>query len=385
MKTLSKAAKRTYRCLQPTYAARFRCDGTACDSTCCHGWNIQLDNAALDRFRKAPRKLRRKLFSHIARNKETGIQEIVKKGDFCPMLGKDLLCSLQKSYGEDFIADVCAEYPRLTTQFPGLLERALCMTCPVAARIALFDEAPMQFEEVEVTTARESYFQQANDEEAVAAIHFFDLQQGSIEILQDRSLLFPERLGRLDAFLRRAEELLAARRGDEIPEIPKASLPCGNRVPFSRRIPLVLSLLEHLVEKSEDEDPASREFALRIARILQQEESMAGNADALYASYEKRVLLEHGHIVEHYFVNEYFAAAYPCILPENFHHNVRVFMAIYCLLELFLISLLAEKDTLDEEDFLSAIRWLAIRVKHFVGYIPLISDFLKENEEPFLC
>ncbi len=369
-----------YRCLQPNYVSRFQCDGTVCDAQCCRGWNIQLDIGAIARFRKAPKLLRRKLFSHIAENKVTGLQEIVKEKDSCPFLGKDRLCILQKRKGLGFLADVCAEYPRLTTQFPDMLERALCVTCPVVARLALLDKAPIAFEEVEIETERETYFQQADDAEAIEALHFFDVQKGGIRILQDRSLSLPERLAKLESFLGQAEELLAEGKGEAISRLPEEmghGLPV---LPFSLRFPMIVRLLDNLMEKSEDDDPKSAELRERIHRALEPEQGAEAKQEAAFAAYEKEILEPCSHILENYLVNEYFGSLYPCAALGSFRHNAQIFLAMYSLLELFLVSLLAEKAKADEEDIIAAVQWLAVRVKHFLNYTSLVSDFLKENE-----
>ena len=378
----------TYRCLQPEYVRLFQCDGTRCNAQCCRGWNIQLDKGALERFRNAPGELGREILSHVAVNEATGIPEIQKAGDACPMLGEDLLCSLQKRQGEGFLSDVCAEYPRLTTQFPDRLERALCVTCPLAGKLALFGEAPMEFEEVEITTQREPYFQQADDEEALEKLQFFRLQREGITILQDRGLSLPERIVRLEAFLIRAEDWIAAGRGDRIAELAADPALPHEAGGFSGRLPLVLQLLSYLLDKSEDDDPKSGAFLRRISEALLPEEGGAESPrerwEACYAAYEKEVLGKWGHVLENYLVNEYFSAMYPCATLGNFHHNMRIFSALYCLLELYLLCLLREKGAMGQEDLLEAIRWLAVRVKHYVGYIGLISAFLEEHGEEFL-
>ena len=382
----------TYRCLQPEYVRRFQCDGTACGALCCRHWNVQLDTGALERFEASSEELREKIFSHIKKNEITGTPEIAKENGACPMLRGDMLCSLQKDCGADFLADVCAEYPRLTTQFPDMLERALCMTCPVVQKLVLFDTQPMRFEEVELETHRESYFQQADDGEAIAALHFFELQKGGIHILQERSLSFPERLLKLKSFLVRSEELLAEGRGDAIRDLFSASgaraLSHETGVSFSQRFPMVLQLLTYLVDKSEDDDPITRAFVERISSVFfsgtGEAEKLPAEWEALFASYEKEVLGTYSHVLENYFVNEYFSTLYPCAVTGNFLLNARIFLSLYCLLELFLMCLWAEKGCLGEEEFLFAIRWLAVRVKHFVGYLPLLSEFLQEHREEML-
>ncbi|MBQ7479385.1 MAG: flagellin lysine-N-methylase [Selenomonadaceae bacterium] len=377
-----------YRCIQPEYVRHFQCDGKACDARCCRGWNVQLDSNALARFQKAPEGLRQEILPHLGKNEVTGLPEIVRETDACPFLGPDLLCSLQKRCGEGFLADVCAEYPRCTTQFPDLLERTLCMTCPVAARLALLSEAPMQFEECELQTERETYFQQADDEKSIQSLHFFDLQRAGIRILQDRSRSMPDRFARLEHCLAEAERLLADGKGEQISGLAdETSHKNDLREPppsFSNRLPTVLQVLSGMIGKSVDDDPLTQEFLSCISRILLPDdipqEELAPRWDKLYDIHAQEVLGTYGHILENYFVNEYFSALYPCAAVGSFAHNARILAMLYYISELLLLCQSAEKGSISETDILSTLRWLAVRTNHFVGYVAMLSELLNTME-----
>lgn len=378
-----------YRCIQPEYVRHFQCDGNACDARCCRGWNVQLDSKALARFHEAPEALRHEILPHLGKNEVTGLPEIVRETDACPFLGPDLLCSLQKRCGEGFLADVCAEYPRCTTQFPDLLERTLCMTCPVAARLALLGKEPMQFEECELQTERETYFQQADDGKSIQSLHFFDLQRTGIRILQDRSRSMPDRFARLEDCLAEAERLLADGKGGQISrladELSQKEDLREEPLSFSKRLPTVLQVFSGMIEKSVDDDPLTQEFLGCISRVLLpdniSQKELALRWENLYKDYAQEVLGIYGHILENYFVNEYFSALYPCATLGSFAHNARILAMLYYISELLLLCRSAEKGSISEKDILSILRWLAIRTNHFVGYIAMLSELLNSIEK----
>lgn len=377
-----------YHCIQPEYVRHFQCDGKACDARCCRGWNVQLDSNALARFQKAPETLRQEILPHLGKNEVTGLPEIVRETDACPFLGPDLLCSLQKRCGERFLADVCAEYPRCTTQFPDLLERTLCMTCPVAAQLALLGKEPMQFEECELQTERETYFQQADDGNSIQSLHFFDLQRTGIRILQDRSRSMPDRFARLEDCLAEAERLLADGKGEQISrladELSQKEDLREEPLSFSKRLPTVLQVFSGMIEKSVDDDPLTQEFLSCISRVLlpdnMSQKELALRWDNLYDTYAQEVLGTYGHILENYFVNEYFSALYPCAAVGSFSHNARILAMLYYISELLLLCRSAEKGSISEKDILSILRWLAVRTNHFVGYIAMLSELLNTLE-----
>jgi lysine-N-methylase len=52
--------------------------------------------------------------------------------------------------GEDHLSDICRSYPRWARLYNGRIERSLAVSCPEAARLVLFSEGPLCFEESEV-------------------------------------------------------------------------------------------------------------------------------------------------------------------------------------------------------------------------------------------
>ena len=116
------------------YYDEFACLGSKCPDNCCHGWNIPLDDEALERFRaeKGLWGAWLKLSIHGKEQKVFSPMSIR-----CPHLCRDGLCGLQKKRGEAFIADVCREYPRVRMNYGPLAEYHLDLSCVHAASLFL--------------------------------------------------------------------------------------------------------------------------------------------------------------------------------------------------------------------------------------------------------
>ena len=56
---------------------------------------------------------------------------------WCPFLGDDRLCSIQKNYGRQLLSASCSIYPRSLSVVEGAPEGALSLSCPEAARNVL--------------------------------------------------------------------------------------------------------------------------------------------------------------------------------------------------------------------------------------------------------
>ncbi len=360
-------------CIQPCYVSRFRCDGSYCNALCCHNWEVRLDDRTCMSYRELEtEEWRQKILRAMSWDEEAGcyVFRPGKEGHACPMLRTDRLCSIQREFGEDVLSDVCAEYPRKTWQLPGLLERALCMTCPVVAETIFAEEAPLRFEQIMLSDRRKTYFLQADDEERIREISFFDLQWTGIAILQDRSRYLPERLWLLEQFLSEVDELMASGRGEEIPSLAEkyreGRYPSGYRTGDTegeRRFDW--DMLKYLTEKLEDDAAETRNclalgrkvFGERAGKLLPREEQ-------LYQEY----MSNHEVKLEHYLVNEYFMELYPCAFPGTFFLNGRILETLCRFIALQLYLRAASGKAPEEQDFLDSIRWMSVRTNHYVDY-----------------
>jgi lysine-N-methylase len=155
-KSAPKAAPLADGINRPTYAAAFRCIGASCEDTCCRGWAIPLDKATYNQYQKfPPGKLGSVVSQYVSINATPGAPDAVfarilptspptspvtfpvTSSGACPFFTTDNLCAVQKEYGPGLLSATCSAYPRALNLVEGVLEGALTLSCPEAARNVL--------------------------------------------------------------------------------------------------------------------------------------------------------------------------------------------------------------------------------------------------------
>lgn len=124
----------------PDYYPSFRCKAGACRHTCCVGWEIDIDEASLARFRRVKGELGQRLQKAIDwENRCFRLGE----GERCPFLNASGLCDLILSQGEGGLCQICADHPRFRNFLAGRTELGLGLCCEAAAELVLSRQEPM--------------------------------------------------------------------------------------------------------------------------------------------------------------------------------------------------------------------------------------------------
>ena len=407
-------------CLQPVYMRRFVCDGSRCGSLCCCAkWGVALDAATLARYEGRP-ELLHELKKGLERSEATGGWIMRHENGRCVFLREDGLCSLQRRFGIGAISDVCAEYPRKMHEVGDTLDRALCLSCPVAAEEVLFAEEPLAFEWVEVAAPRPDYVDRTPLGAPLSAAAFRSLQLAGIALLAERRLSLDARLAALGLLLARAEAYVeqgaaedltgdAAAIADAAAGEAKALLAAN---PFDAALYLRFfqRLFPALAQATEDDLPETAAYLARIRRAFGEGDGDAasGRGDAEKKSvctalaerrrrYGERILSKYGNALENWLVNEFLLGRYPLTGGTSFLANYEVFVVLYKMLEFLLLadpafdeggaSALQVTTDMTEKDvesvgqdertkrsILAAAGWLAVRTNHFAGYIDALAE-----------
>lgn len=128
--------------LIPDYFTEFKCIGSACEDTCCAGWNIEIDKKTYQAYRKIQHpemteKLQNNIKVNHKSNNDKNYAQFELNNKRCSMLLDDGLCSIHKELGEELLCNTCAVYPRILTKVGDITEKSLTLSCPEAARIVL--------------------------------------------------------------------------------------------------------------------------------------------------------------------------------------------------------------------------------------------------------
>lgn len=120
---------------KPSFYDDFRCIAGDCPDSCCKEWDVAVDREKAAYYRGLPGELGQRL-RHFLRE-EDGTDYLTLENGRCPMWRADGLCRIQAELGEEGLCETCREFPRLTHDYGGFLEKGLELSCPEAARILL--------------------------------------------------------------------------------------------------------------------------------------------------------------------------------------------------------------------------------------------------------
>ncbi len=118
----------------PTYYKKFRCIADKCEHSCCIGWEIDIDEDTLQKYKQLQSGYGAAIKGSISEEDPPHFQ--LCNGDRCPHLDERGLCKIILSEGEDYLCDICREHPRFYN-YTSVAEVGIGMSCPEAARIIL--------------------------------------------------------------------------------------------------------------------------------------------------------------------------------------------------------------------------------------------------------
>lgn len=163
----------------PHYYPKFRCTASDCSDTCCAGWRIMIDDAALKRYKQQPGAFGNRLFNSIDWKEKAFLQYDHR----CAFLNEDQLCDIYMEAGPQMLCKTCRNYPRHMEEFEGIREISLSLSCPEAAKLILGCQEPVHF-----------LTKETEKEETYPEFDFFlytkltDTREVMIRLLQKRTL-----------------------------------------------------------------------------------------------------------------------------------------------------------------------------------------------------
>ena len=169
----------------------FQCIAGACPDTCCAGWEVDLDDDAVRRYRSIPGPLGEEIRSAICQEDEYTFFRL--KNGQCPFLNKEKLCRLILELGEDVLSVTCREHPRFWEEYGARRETRLSISCPEAARLLLEEPLVLLQQETDEPAPEDS----TPDPEFLAQL--LDVRQALLALTQSRRSLTEQLALALDA------------------------------------------------------------------------------------------------------------------------------------------------------------------------------------------
>lgn len=171
----------------PDFYHKFHCLADKCTDSCCIGWEIDVDETTLEKYRElASGKLtasqrHQEFAQEILQNIEDGHFRLLP-GDRCPFLQQDGLCKLIRNLGcngtdmgpdgENVLCDICREHPRFVEVYGDIMEKGVGLCCEEAVRLLLTGENSDFPTHLSKETPLARHCEECNDE----AIHFIETE-----------------------------------------------------------------------------------------------------------------------------------------------------------------------------------------------------------------
>ncbi len=120
---------------KPAYFDDFTCLAGTCPESCCHEWEVDIDDTSAELYRTLPGPLGDALRA-VLRDEDGSTYMTIQDGR-CPMWRNDGLCEIQCQLGHDGLSKTCREYPRISHDYGDFRELGLELSCPAAAALIL--------------------------------------------------------------------------------------------------------------------------------------------------------------------------------------------------------------------------------------------------------
>ena len=129
--------------IYPEYMDGFKCSASACCDNCCIGWEIDIDEVTLERYRSLTLGDGTPIIEQTE-GEGTRHFKLCEDGR-CFFLDKNNLCKIISCHGEECVPEICREHPRYYSAFPDLTEAGLGLCCEEACRLILTAPLPIRF------------------------------------------------------------------------------------------------------------------------------------------------------------------------------------------------------------------------------------------------
>lgn len=385
-----KMSNKTATVLHPEYVEKFQCDGIKCHAKCCKKWTIAIDDKSYQKYQRIKNSaVRNKILSSMTKtpNVKGHIIKLDSQGA-CPLICRDSLCYIQRSLGMDYLSDTCQVYPRTLHLLDNMQLRALSMTCPVAAEMALFSPhgMDMHISDISAFAGREDNGWKSllrTRKPAVSGTGGFaeSVLLGSIAILQDASFTREARFILLGMFLDKAEELKGLPDAGVKAAVTAVAYQSGS---FRREAAGMLANFTFFPKENEN-------FMNELLSLLAKEQQLGDISGLLKQSdsYNRDYplwhgLLEHvyGAALDNYWLQEFIYHAYPFYLEGSFLYNYFIYLLSYKVWEIMLYNFRrGTGEVLEKDEFIMLVNSYSSTVDHKAGFLKVVGQKASECEQ----
>jgi lysine-N-methylase len=389
--------------LIPQYVKEFSCIGSECEDSCCVGWKIDIDIDTYKKYKniKGSHKLKTTLDKSIKKNRtstcDSNYAKIkLKKDGRCPILDENNLCNIHSQFGKDYLSYTCTVYPRYVNIVDERTELSLSMSCPEAARLALFNKELMSFDETEDTDNARNLAKQSVVTHGKGDNHlnyyFWELRIFTISLLQNRDYTISERLILLGMFYQKVQNLIDNNLLNEIPKlIEENKIKIGQKSQnrFSQ-IPKTTDIQIQLVKSILDASSSvnNKRFLECLSDFMdglkqgkdeiQDIDEVVNRYEECYDKYYQTYMEENEFILENYLVNYVYKNMFPLNNGYEVFKSYCLLTIHYSIIKVLLIGVSGYHEKLTNDIVLKVIQSFGKVIEHNG---PFLTAILKKMEE----
>lgn len=390
--------------LIPRYMHEFSCIGSACEDTCCSGWQITIDKKTYNKYEEAhAREEKHSMIQHLKKiefnpSKENFAEIIQTADSMCPLLNEEKLCSVHLQMGEQYLSNLCVTYPRVSNVVDGMYERSATVSCPEAARLALlnpegirFDELDESMDERHLVVMRVDTQEQRPDR--LQQLYFLELRSFTIQLLQNRTYSLSERLIILGMFFEKLKEYLVSEGSGEIPTLissytrqikDRTVRECIPDFPISLRAQLqtVRKLMDMRLFAGVKDKRYLQCLMETLEGIQYSSDFLTEESIELYRDAHQDLFLpfiaEHEYILENYLVNYTFKNLFP--IKRDVFEEYIVLVVHFALIKMHLIGMMGyHRKAFSVEHVIKLIQSFSRTVEHAPNELRRFLNYLNEN------
>ena len=178
--------------VKPLFYDDFVCKADKCTDTCCAGWEIDVDDIAMNKYRAVCGDFADRLQDGTIYADEVYSFRL-KENERCWFLAENGLCDIYSNLGQDFLCDICREHPRFYNCYENVEETGLGLCCERACELLFQDNKPFDIC-VDGDVSNDDYNK------------LFILRNKCFEILRDHDNLLCDNICRLLMFASEVQE-----------------------------------------------------------------------------------------------------------------------------------------------------------------------------------
>ena len=389
----------------PSYMEQFQCIGTACEDSCCVGWLVNIDQEAYKKYAKIQDKELRPLIEknvkrHNAKRSHENFAKIKMSAQHeCVFLSEEKLCKIQAKYGEKYLSNTCAIYPRQLNEVDFAAEKSATLSCPEAARLALLNPAGLKFVEIEeadgIRFAPQKTIHPGSLPFANKAQRYFtEIRTFVMQLLQYRAISLDDRLVLLGHFCEKLQEHIDHKTIKDIPamfEYYLQWLADDTSRAYLDYLPSNYGIQMQLIKEILDERLAIGLNNQRYIECLKEmmlglqyiqgamAEDILHKYIVAFKTFYQPFMQEHEYILENYLVNYVFKNLFPFEKSLSVFDEYVLLVVHYALIKLHLVGLSAYHSGLTTDIVVKLVQSFAKTVEHNAQYLQAMINLLRQS------